>query len=91
MIQAVLFDLDGTLLDTAPDMLYALNRLRQERGLGDLPLTVARPYINLGSKKLLELALNIDVTHKDFNHLRERFLDLYQIHLPDNTPLFPNF
>ena len=49
---AVLFDLDGTLLDTVPDLLYALNQVRQDHALPALPLEVIRPIANVGSKAM---------------------------------------
>ena len=60
VIRLVLFDLDGTLLDTAPDLLYALNHLRAEQHLPPLPLSAIRPIANLGSKAMIKKALNIN-------------------------------
>jgi N-acetyl-D-muramate 6-phosphate phosphatase len=89
-IQAVLFDLDGTLLDTAPDLLYALNLLREEYHLPALSLFSIRSIANLGSKVLIKQALGIDESHKKFKEMREKFLALYFEHLNHSTRFFPN-
>ncbi|RDI48801.1 HAD family hydrolase [Aquicella lusitana] len=88
--RAVLFDLDGTLLDTAPDLVYALNRLRQEQGFTDMPLSEIRPIISHGSKAMVKKVLGIEENDPAFPALRERFLELYQNHLADSTRLFPD-
>lgn len=88
-IHAILFDLDGTLLDTAPDLAFALNQLRQEYHLPALPLPVIRPMISLGSKSIIKAALDITEDHPQFLILRERFFELYQQHIADSTQLFP--
>ena len=87
---AVLFDLDGTLLDTAPDLVFALNKLREECGLPELPLSMIRPVISYGSKAMIKKVLDIDEDDPNFASLRERFLALYQKHLADSTQLFPH-
>lgn len=88
-IQTVLFDLDGTLLDTAPDMAYALNQLRYAHQLPELPLSAIRPLVGYGSKALLKLGFNIDDSHPDYINLLEDFFSLYQTHLANSTKLFP--
>lgn len=89
MINAVLFDLDGTLLDTAPDLVYALNRLREQHHLPKLPSSAIRPMISLGSKIIVKKLLGIDETHPDFMSVREQFFELYQQHIADSTQFFP--
>lgn len=89
-IRAVLFDLDGTLLDTAPDLVYTINKLREEYDLPALALSTIRPIVSLGSKAMVKLALGIEENHSDFNAIREYFLALYQEHLALSTQLFPN-
>jgi N-acetyl-D-muramate 6-phosphate phosphatase len=89
-IQSVLFDLDGTLVDTAPDLTHVLNQMRHMRHLTDLPLTAIRSRVSLGSKALLNLAFNIDEQHADYPLLLEQFFNLYQNHLCDSTQLFPD-
>ena len=88
--KAVLFDLDGTLLDTAPDLAFALNQLRQEKQLPALPLDILRPLVSLGSKAMIKFALGIDENASTFNDLREQFLFLYQQHIADSTRTFPD-
>jgi phosphoglycolate phosphatase len=87
--KAILFDLDGTLLDTAPDLLNALNLLRYEHGLPALPLAAFRPIASLGSKAIVRQGLSIDENHHQFNGIREQFLTLYEQHIADITCFFP--
>lgn len=89
-VQGVLFDLDGTLLDTVPDLVFALNRLRAEHGMPLLPESEIRPFISHGSKSMVRHALSMEETHPDFMPLREKFLDLYEHHIADSTQFFPN-
>ncbi len=89
-IRAVLFDLDGTILDTAPDLIYSLNQLREEHHLPALPLSTVRSLAGLGSKHLIKHSFGIDENNSSFNGLRERFLALYEQHLADATQLFPH-
>ncbi|OGT37507.1 MAG: phosphoglycolate phosphatase [Gammaproteobacteria bacterium RIFCSPHIGHO2_12_FULL_37_14] len=89
-IQAVLFDLDGTLVDTAPDLLRVLNQLRNEFKLPEIALQAFRSMVSFGSKIMLTKTLGIEENHPDFKILRQRFLDLYQKHLADSTQLFPH-
>jgi 2-phosphoglycolate phosphatase len=89
-IQAVLFDLDGTLLDTAPDLVYALNQLRQAYNLPPVPLSAVRSLVGYGSKALLKFAFGRGENDPSFHSLRENFLYLYQQHLADTTAFFPN-
>lgn len=88
--QAILFDLDGTLLDTAPDLALALNKVRQKRELPALPLNTIRPAANLGSKAMIKLAFDIDENHNDFKILREEFLANYEQNIADSTGFFPH-
>ena len=88
-IDTVLFDLDGTLLDTAPDMALALNMLRNQHGLADLPLSVIRPSVGYGSRALLKLGFNIDETHEKYPKLLEEFFAAYDKCLALSTALFP--
>jgi len=88
-IRTVLFDLDGTLADTAPDMAAALNRLRAEQGLGALPYDSIRPVVSHGAKALVELGFGIDARDQRFEVLRKRFLEIYADNLCEGTQLFP--
>lgn len=86
---AVLFDLDGTLLDTAPDLATALNHVLEDRGLPALPFDSIRPVVSHGARALIELGFGISPGHRDFEPLRKRLLDHYQAHIADQTGLFP--
>ena len=84
----VLFDLDGTLIDTAPDLCAAANRLRQEAGLKALPYEVLRSFAGTGAKGLLARALDIFPDDARYPKLRARFLQDYSEHMRDKTALF---
>lgn len=73
----ILFDLDGTLVDTAPDLGYALNLQRQRHGLEPLPLNEIRPYASHGSKGLLSVGFNLNPEDACFADMRQEYLDLY--------------
>lgn len=85
---ALLLDLDGTLLDTAPDMGGALNLLRVERGLEPLPSAVFRPVVSHGAARLVALGFP-GATGDAFEQLRLRFLEIYALNLAEHTCLFP--
>jgi 2-phosphoglycolate phosphatase len=85
---AVLFDLDGTLLDTAPDMVGALNLLRTERGLDVLPFAAVRASVSHGAIRLVAVGFP-DARGEEFEQLRQRFLGLYAENLAAQTCLFP--
>ncbi|HXC39225.1 MAG TPA: phosphoglycolate phosphatase [Burkholderiales bacterium] len=89
MIRTVLFDLDGTLADTAPDLAHALNRLLAEQGLPPLPLEYARPWTSSGARGLIKAGLDMDPTDPRYEALRVRFLDLYAEDICVHTRLFP--
>jgi phosphoglycolate phosphatase len=88
MIRTVLFDLDGTLADTAPDLGYALNALLGEHARAPLPYATIRPVASHGAAGLIELGFGIARTDPHFAALRERFLDIYRRHLVRETHLF---
>ncbi len=85
---SILFDLDGTLVDTAPDMAVALNQLLTEHGRPSLPYDRIRPQVSNGARGLLGLGFGIDTQHPEFDELRLRFLDLYQRDLCAHSRLF---
>lgn len=88
MIQAVLFDLDGTLADTAPDLTYALNRVRGARGLPPLPLAATRPVASQGARGLIGAGFSIHPGDPGYDALRDEFLAVYAENLCRETRLF---
>jgi phosphoglycolate phosphatase len=87
--RAVLFDLDGTLVDTAPDLGYALNEMRARRGLGPLAMTAIRPQASHGSQGLIRLGFGVAPEQPEFAALRLEFLDVYARHLVRASTPFP--
>lgn len=85
---AVLFDLDGTLADTAPDLAGALNALRLQRGLAPLPVEALRPYASAGARGLLGAGLDLRPEHAEYEAHRVAFLDLYEQMLDRDSRLF---
>ncbi|MDO9454333.1 MAG: HAD-IA family hydrolase [Stagnimonas sp.] len=88
---AIFFDLDGTLVDTAPDLGGAANYIRGTQGLGPLPLSDYRPVASAGARGLLGKALGITPDHADFPRHRDAFLAHYAEHLADSSGLFDGF
>lgn len=84
----ILFDLDGTLVDTAHDLGYALNLQRERRGLPVLPLEVIRPYASHGSKGLLSVGFGLSPESSTFESMREEYLALYDEVLTRQPVLF---
>ena len=91
MIEAVLFDLDGTLVDTAPDMGGALNRLLQEEDHAPLPLASIRPYVSQGGLVLTRLGFADKVAESEIELLRQRFLQQYRSAIADESRLFDGY
>ncbi len=87
-VQAVLFDLDGTFADTAPDLGRALNRLRAEQKLEPLPLAIMRAHASSGARGLLKAGFGLTPESEGYDALRDRFLDLYAENLCVETRLF---
>jgi 2-phosphoglycolate phosphatase len=88
MPEAVLFDLDGTLADTAPDLGGALNQLLLEQGHSPLPMDKLRPYVSSGARGMIGAGLGITPTDPAYHALQQRFLAIYQEALCIGTRLF---
>ena len=84
----ILFDLDGTLLDTAPDLGTALNTQRAEHKLAALPQETIRPVVSHGSPALLKLGFGIEPNDSRYAGMRARLLEIYRSCLSQKTCLF---
>ncbi|MDC8786939.1 phosphoglycolate phosphatase [Roseateles koreensis] len=87
-VAAVLFDLDGTLVDSAPDLAGAANEMRQIRGLAPLSLATLRPLVGAGARGMLGAALNVAPEHDEYEALKQEFLDRYEQRLTRETAMF---
>ncbi len=88
-IETVLFDLDGTLLDTAPDLAYALNRVLEEQGRAALAFAAIRPVVSHGAMALIRLGFGLEPEEPEFEPLRQRLLAIYRDNLARETRPFP--
>ncbi|MCW8931121.1 MAG: HAD-IA family hydrolase [Gammaproteobacteria bacterium] len=88
MIKAVLFDLDGTFADTAPDLAASLNQVLIEEGKSPLPFETIRPMVSHGGIALIKLGFNFNEQHADFERLRLRLLEIYQANISNLTTVF---
>lgn len=91
MIEAVLFDLDGTLVDTAPDMGTALNNLLIEENRQPLPLATIRPLVSQGGLVLTQLGFAGKVPAAEIEPLRQRYLQHYHAIVADESRLFDGY
>ena len=89
MMRAVLFDLDGTFADTAPDLGRAVNIMRAARGLDPVALAETRQVTSLGARGLLDVGFGMNAEHADYAAMREEFLQIYENNLCCDTRLFP--
>ena len=88
MIKTVLFDLDGTLIDTAPDMAAALDQLCQEEDQLLLPFDKVRPVVSDGSVALVKLAFGHELEEERLEHLKTRYLAIYKQNIATHSKLF---
>ena len=87
-VRAVLFDLDGTLIDSAPDLAGAANDLRIEQGLPPLPYEALRPMVGSGARGMVGVAFGLAPGQDGFERLRDAFLDRYAQRLLHSTHVF---
>ena len=88
MPRVVLFDLDGTLVDSAPDLAGAGNEMRLQRGLPALPYEQLRPMVGSGARGMVGAALRVTPDDPDFAALRDEFLARYEARLTRETRIF---
>ena len=87
-VRGVLFDLDGTLIDSAPDLAGAANRLRADHGLAPLPLAQLRPMVGSGARGMVGVAFGVAPGDARFEPLRDAFLAHYEAGLLERTHPF---
>ncbi|TNE74949.1 MAG: phosphoglycolate phosphatase [Gammaproteobacteria bacterium] len=85
---AVLFDLDGTLIDTAPDFIRCLNALRQQHGLAALPAEQIRRSVSNGARAMIRVGFGLEPDHPEYLEKHSAFLDLYEAGVAVETTLF---
>lgn len=87
-VQAVLFDLDGTLIDSAPDLGAAADKMRTDRGMPSLPLVHYRPMAGAGARGMLGVAFGMTPEHPEFLAYREEFFCNYENAMTERTFVF---
>jgi 2-phosphoglycolate phosphatase len=87
-VRAVLFDLDGTLIDSAPDLGAAADKMRTDRGLAPLPLSAYRPMAGAGARGMIGVAFGHGTDHPEYEALREEFLLNYEACMTERTYAF---
>ncbi len=88
MIKAVLFDLDGTFADTAPDLAAALNKCRTDKKLTELPLEEVRLQTSNGANALIKLGFDLNEQNEGFAELKKELLENYSNNIAQQTTLF---
>ncbi len=86
--QAIFFDLDGTLIDSAPDLGAAADKMRTDRGMPSLPLDLYRPMAGAGARGMLKIGFGMAPDHADFASMREEFFQNYERNLVERTYAF---
>ena len=86
--QAVLFDLDGTLIDSAPDLGAAADKMRTDRGMPSLDYALYRPMAGSGAKGMLEIAFGMAPEHSDYEDFKEEFLSNYEQAMKVHSVIF---
>ena len=87
-VAAVLLDLDGTLIDSAPDLGAAADKMRVQRGLPSLPLAQYRPMAGAGARGMIGIAFGITPEHADFEAMKEEFFVNYENCMTERTRIF---
>lgn len=87
--RAILFDLDGTLAHTAPDLVGATNMVCKQEGLQPVPYSVLAPHASAGTAALLNAAMGVTPDNPEFERLKVQFLSHYEAHIADDTRLYP--
>ena len=87
-VDAVLFDLDGTLIDSAPDLGAAADQMRLARGMSSLPQDAYRPHAGAGARGMIGVAFGLGPDHADFPSLREEFFSNYEQRMTQSTYAF---
>jgi N-acetyl-D-muramate 6-phosphate phosphatase len=89
VIRAVFFDLDGTFADTAPDLAFAVNRMREARGLAPLPVAATRSVTSSGARGLLGVGFDLTPEDAHYPAMRAEFLAIYEQNICRESRLFP--
>ena len=87
-IQAVLFDLDGTLIDSAPDLGAAVDKMRADRGLSSYPLDHYRHMAGAGARGMLDIAFGMTPDHPEYEAMKEEFFINYENCMTERTHMF---
>ena len=87
-VNTILFDLDGTLIDTAPDLAFALNTLLLENGIDEKPYGQIKPLVAFGGKALIKFGFNCDESHPEFTNRHQRILEIYTNNIDKSSKTF---